>query len=212
METRWLAESDAAITFAPPESPVPAPPATTFTVDAAATVAIPRGRGASDSICYMRMEISDRLRADARAADELHERSRTLLTKAAREGAAAGLSQREIARAIGRSQPEVSRLLHFHGSSDLGRRLTRNRRKVLELLSARGIRNARVFGSVARGTDRPDSDIDLLVDLPAETSLFTLARLEHDLTEVLGAKVDIVPADTLRRHLSEQVLKEAIPL
>jgi uncharacterized protein len=157
-------------------------------------------------------EVSKRLRADARAANELHERSRTLLVDAVRTGAAAGLSQREIAAAIGRSQPEVSRLLHFHGTSNLGRRLTRNRKKILEAIAAYGIRNVRVFGSVARGTDGPDSDIDLLVDLPAGTSLFTLARLENDLADLLGTKVDVVPAGNLREHLVDRALSEAVPL
>lgn len=156
--------------------------------------------------------ISERLRADARAADELHERSRTLLVDAVRAGAAAGLSQRQIAAAIGRSQPEVSRLLRFHGASELGRKLTRNRKAILELAASRGTRNVRVFGSVARGDDRPDSDIDLLVDVASGTGLFALARLENDLAELLHAKVDVVPARTLREHLAERVLSEAVPL
>ncbi|MBT2516662.1 nucleotidyltransferase family protein [Streptomyces sp. ISL-90] len=157
-------------------------------------------------------ETSDRLRADAHAADELHERSRTLLVGAVRAGAAAGLSQRQIAAAIGRSQPEVSRLLRFHGGSELGRKLTRNRKAILEFAARRGIRNVRVFGSVARGSDRPDSDIDLLVDLAPGTGLFALARLENDLSELLHAKVDVVPARTLREHVAERVLGEAVPL
>lgn len=167
-----------------------------------------------DSICYMEgmTETFERLRADARAADELHDRSRTLLVDAVRAGAAAGLSQREIAAAIGRSQPEVSRLLHFRGTSKLGRELTRNRKAILELAASRGIRNVRVFGSVARGADGPDSDIDLLVDLAPGTGLFSLARLENDLAELLSTKVDVVPARTLREHLAERVLSEAVPL
>lgn len=156
--------------------------------------------------------ISERLRIDARTADELHERSRAMLVDAARAGAAAGLSQREIANAIGRSQPEVSRLLRFHGSSELGRRVSRNRRRILEHAAAYGVRNVRVFGSVARGTDTPDSDIDLLVDLPGGIGLFTLARLENDLSELLGTNVDIVPAGNLRDHLAVRVLNEAVPL
>jgi predicted nucleotidyltransferase/predicted XRE-type DNA-binding protein len=157
-------------------------------------------------------EISERLRVSARAADELHNRSRALLVEAVRSGAADGLSQREIAAAVGRSQPEVSRLMHFHSTSDLGRRLTRNRKSILNLAAAYGIRNVRVFGSVARGVDGPHSDIDLLVDLPSKTSLFTLARLENELAELLEAKVDVVPASNLREHLADQVLSEAVSL
>jgi uncharacterized protein len=122
-------------------------------------------------------ETLERLRNEARAADELHERSRNLLVHAARSGAAAGLTQREIAAAVGRSQPEVSRLLRFHGNSALGRVLTRSRQAILKTAAGYGATNLRVFGSVARGTDGPDSDIDLLADIASGTSLFTLARL-----------------------------------
>lgn len=96
--------------------------------------------------------------------------------------------------------------------SALGQKLTQNRRAILDLAGAHGIRNVRVFGSVARGTDSPASDVDLLVDLPAGMSLFTLARLERDLAEVIGTKVDVVPANTLRGHLAGHVIAEAVPL
>lgn len=157
-------------------------------------------------------DVLDRLRAEARAADDLHERSRSLLVGAARAGAAAGLSQRVIASAIGRSQPEVSRLLRFHGTSVLGRRVTQHRKEILDRATRYGIRNLRVFGSVARGTDRPDSDVDLLVDIPAGTSLFALARLESELAELLGTNVDVIPATNLREHLAEHVQREAVQL
>lgn len=114
--------------------------------------------------------------------------------------------------AIGRSQPEVSRLLRFRATSELGRRLTENRRSILDMAAAHGIRNLRVFGSVARGVDSDGSDIDLLANVPADTSLFTLARLEHELELLLDAKVDIVPAGSLRMHLADRVLAEAVPL
>ena len=171
-------------------------------------------RVGADSICYMvtGSDISERLGADARAADELHERSRSMLVGAARAGAAAGLSQRQIAEAIGRSQPEVSRLLRFQGNSALGRRLTLNRKKIIDLAVGHGVRNVRVFGSVAAGTDGPHSDVDLLVDLLPGTTLFALARLEAELTELLGVHVDVVPARSLRAHLAEHVSSEAIPL
>ncbi len=52
----------------------------------------------------------------------------------------------------------------------------------------------RVFGSVARGEDRPDSDVDLLADFPPGLSLFGLSRLEADREAILGARVDLIPA------------------
>jgi predicted nucleotidyltransferase len=153
-----------------------------------------------------------RLQADAQTADELHARSRDLLISAARAGTAAGLTQREIAAALRRSQPEVSRLLRFHGSTDLGRRLAGKRSEVLTVLKRYGATNPRVFGSVARGTDRPGSDIDLLVDLPSDISLFALARLERDLSEILDAPVDVVAASTLRDPVAESARQDAVPL
>lgn len=158
------------------------------------------------------LRVVERMHADASVADGLYHSSRALLVNAVRTGAAAGLSQREIAAAIGRSQPEVSRLLRFHSTSDLGRRLVQNRKNILALAAAKKVRNIRVFGSVAKGTDRPESDIDLLVDLPDGMGLFELARLETKLAELLGAKVDLVPAGSLRGHLVEQVTSEAVPL
>ena len=154
----------------------------------------------------------ERLKEQARAADKLHERSRALLVDAVRSGASAGLSQREIAAAVGRSQPEVSRLLRFQGRSELGRRLTQNRRKIVAIATRYGAKNVRVFGSVVRGTDTSGSDIDLVVDIAPGTGLFTLARLENELSKLLDAEVDVVPAGTLRENFAGRVPNEAVPL
>lgn len=70
----------------------------------------------------------------------------------------------------------------------------------------------RVFGSVATGADSADSDIDLLVDLEPGTGLFSLARLEAELADLLGAQDDVVPARSLQEHLADRVLGEAVPL
>ena len=70
----------------------------------------------------------------------------------------------------------------------------------------------RVFGSVARGEDAPSSDVDLLVDLDADVGLVALAALERELTDLLGNRVDVVPADTLKQSIRDEVLAEAIPL
>jgi predicted nucleotidyltransferase len=156
--------------------------------------------------------IVSRLRDDARVAEELHERSRRMLVGAARAGASAGLTQRQISEAIGRSQPEVSRLLRFHGRSPLGQTLEANRKAVIKAAAEAGAKYVRVFGSVSRAEDTAESDIDLLVDLSENTTLFGLGRLESKLSEMLGATVDVVPADSLRTNLRERVLAEAIPL
>lgn len=55
-----------------------------------------------------------------------------------------------------------------------------------------------VFGSVARGEDRPDSDIDLLVELPPRMGLIGLGRLQRAVEELLEASVDVVPETDLK--------------
>lgn len=94
----------------------------------------------------------------------------------------------------------------------LGRRLRRRRKAIIETAEQRRAHNVRVFGSVARGEDTLDSDVDLLVDLDAGVGLLALGELEHELSELLGVKVDVVPADSLKARIRDRVLAEAIPL
>jgi predicted nucleotidyltransferase/DNA-binding XRE family transcriptional regulator len=96
--------------------------------------------------------------------------------------------------------------------SRLGRRVRQHRRAVKELAARRGARNARVFGSVARGEDTMNSDVDLLVDLDNGVGVVSLAGLRRELTELLGAAVDVVPASTLKPGVRDQILTEAIAL
>ncbi|HVC16415.1 MAG TPA: nucleotidyltransferase domain-containing protein [Rhodanobacter sp.] len=76
-----------------------------------------------------------------------------------------------------------------------------------------GARRIRVFGSVARGEERADSDIDFLVDFPPGYDLFTQRLpLAERLAEITGRRLDIVPEHELNRHLREAVLSEAVDL
>jgi predicted nucleotidyltransferase len=152
------------------------------------------------------------LSSAARRSEELHRESRRLLVSAVRRGAAAGMSQRQIARTVGRSQPEVARLLRFQPGSPTGSLLAHKRTEVIGAAAAAGFRDVRVFGSVARGQDGPDSDIDLLVVPPAGVTLFDLARLERTLSEMLGVRVEVVPEAGLRASIRDVVLAEAVPL
>lgn len=102
--------------------------------------------------------------------------------------------------------------LHFQPTSPRGHRVAARRKDVVELARSAGFANVRIFGSVARGDDGATSDIDLLVTLPANASLFTIARLERDLTELLGAEVDVVPDSSLQPHLADRVHAEAVNL
>jgi predicted nucleotidyltransferase/DNA-binding XRE family transcriptional regulator len=94
----------------------------------------------------------------------------------------------------------------------LGRRLRRHRRAIVEVARRRGAHNVRVFGSVARGQDDSDSDIDLLVDLDPDQSLVGLAGLRRELAELLGVDVDVVPANSLKAKVRNEALAEAVPL
>jgi predicted nucleotidyltransferase len=90
--------------------------------------------------------------------------------------------------------------------------LKSKRLDILALAEQRGARNVRVFGSVARGQARPDSDIDFLVDLEPGRSLLDLGGLLMDLQRLLGLEVDVVTEAGLRPRLRQQVVAEAKPL
>jgi predicted nucleotidyltransferase/DNA-binding XRE family transcriptional regulator len=94
----------------------------------------------------------------------------------------------------------------------LGRRLRRHRKAILDLAGRRGAHHVRVFGSVARGDDGPDSDVDLLVDLDDGVGLVGLAGLQRELVELLGVDVDVVPSASLKARSRPTVLAEAIAL
>jgi uncharacterized protein len=90
--------------------------------------------------------------------------------------------------------------------------LKSQRKEILAAAKRHGAYNVRVFGSVARGEARPDSDVDLLVNLESGRSLLDLARLLRELESQLGCKVDIITEAGLRPRIREEVLKEARPL
>lgn len=148
----------------------------------------------------------------AREADALVTRGRAQLVRAVRQAARAGMTQTQIADAIGRSQPEVSRLLHFHGRSPLARRLRTHAPEIRRLVAVSGGRNVRVFGSVATGTDRKGSDIDLLFTMDNPLSLMQLGALERSISELVGTSVDLVPDTVLRPELADRVHSEAVTL
>lgn len=107
----------------------------------------------------------------AREADHRIAQARMELVRAVREAAAAGRTQRQIAAEIRRSQPEVSRLLRFDGTSPLGRRVRKHAAEVKRLIAEACGSDVRVFGSVAAGEDGADSDIDLVFTMGRPLSL-----------------------------------------
>jgi len=97
-------------------------------------------------------------------------------------------------------------------SGPVGRRVRRHRNDLVAAAAARGVSNLRVFGSVARGEDRPDSDVDLLADIPPGLSLFGLGRLEAELEAIIGTRVDLIPAADLKPGVRERVESDLIAL
>ena len=86
------------------------------------------------------------------------------------------------------------------------------REQILHLAEQHGARNVRVFGSVARGDTRPDSDVDFLVDMPRGRTLLDLVGLWQDLEELLDRRVDVVVEGGINPHRAERILAEARPL
>jgi uncharacterized protein len=86
--------------------------------------------------------------------------------------------------------------------------------QIAELCRRYGIAELSVFGSVARGDDRPDSDVDLLYVSASDSknSLWELWDLRDELAQLLGRKVDLVPKNSLHWVIRDQVLTEARPV
>jgi len=157
---------------------------------------------------------------------------------------AAGLSQAELARRAGTSQPAIARyesgaaspsvrtlerLLYSLGrrlrlaaepvgapiaqASERMRHLRQERASIERAVRSIGARNVRVFGSVARGEDRPDSDVDLLVDFDVDSyGALPLIRLRRELGDLLDERVDVVTPELLLPEVAERALAEAVPL
>jgi uncharacterized protein len=89
--------------------------------------------------------------------------------------------------------------------------LFHHRQVVLSLATRLHMKDVRVFGSCVHGTDTPDSDVDLLVTLDEEATVFDLAGFQSEVQELLGIRVDVITdygdSDAMRR-----IRAEAVPL
>ncbi|MFN0123732.1 MAG: nucleotidyltransferase family protein [Blastocatellia bacterium] len=86
------------------------------------------------------------------------------------------------------------------------------REEVLRIAARHGACNVRIFGSVARGEEDQESDLDVLVDMEPGRSLFDLGGFLTELQELFGGRVDVVTEQGLRPRIRERVLREAVPL
>jgi predicted nucleotidyltransferase/DNA-binding XRE family transcriptional regulator len=163
-----------------------------------------------------------------------------LLTHVRRE---AGLTQAELARRAETSQAMVARYetgaasptirtlarllraagreLELSGAvasqrlprSPVAALLREHRAEIRAAAAAVGAENVRVFGSVARGEETPDSDVDLLVDFSVgERGLFPLLQLAGEIEDLVGRPVDVAAVEVMADPVRERALAEAIPL
>lgn len=157
------------------------------------------------------MSLADEYR-EARRSEAVARLRRVLALRAL---SASGLSQRAIAATVGVSQPAVSQQL---SSAPDPREvepdeLLEAAAPVLKALAAEhGYTRLAVFGSVARGTARADSDIDLLVEAPEGASTFDLVSFQRLLEQVLGRRVDLLEYGGLDHDIDSDIRNEAVPL
>lgn len=147
---------------------------------------------------------------DARREEDVARLRRVLALRAM---AANGMSQRQIAEALGVSQPAVSQQLRFARELNTvhPQVLVDAAGPVLKALAAdRGYSRLAVFGSVARRTASPYSDIDLIVESPPGTSSFEFPRFKQLIEQVLGREVDLIDYGGLKPKIDDDIRREAV--
>jgi len=90
--------------------------------------------------------------------------------------------------------------------------LNLNRPAIRAIVESHNARNARVFGSVLRGEDTDDSDLDLLVDPAPDMTMLDIGAIRHELIELLGIPVDVMTPNALPEKFKATLLTEAVPI
>jgi predicted nucleotidyltransferase len=90
--------------------------------------------------------------------------------------------------------------------------LASHRDDIRRIAESHRVRNVRVFGSVVRGEDAEDSDLDILVDPTSETTLLDIGKIRHELLQLLSVPVDVLTPKALPDKFRASVLAEARPL
>jgi uncharacterized protein len=148
----------------------------------------------------------------ARRGEDVARLRRVLVLRAM---GATGMTQREIAEALDITQPAVSQQLRFAPKlADIHPEvLLEAAAPVLKALALEyGYGQLAVFGSVARGEARPDSDIDLVVEAPEGTSSFDFVRCQQLIEQVLGRGIDLVSYGGLKRGIDDDIREDAVAL
>uniref|UniRef100_A0A7C4Y4P6 Polymerase nucleotidyl transferase domain-containing protein n=1 Tax=candidate division WOR-3 bacterium TaxID=2052148 RepID=A0A7C4Y4P6_UNCW3 len=80
--------------------------------------------------------------------------------------------------------------------------------KIIEFLKNEGAKRISVFGSYVRGEEKKESDIDIIVEFSERKSLLELVRIERELSEFLGIKVDLLTEQSISPYLIDSIRKE----
>lgn len=97
-------------------------------------------------------------------------------------------------------------------SGPSGRRVALHRHELLDVLRRHGVTNPEIFGSTARGDDREDSDLDLIVDFAPGTDLIDMVNIKAELEAILGTPVDLIPRDGLKERVRAAAARDLVPL
>lgn len=84
--------------------------------------------------------------------------------------------------------------------------------EIREIVLTHHAKNARVFGSVASGTDTEESDLDVLIDPTPDTTLFDIGAIRYKLKQLLGVSVDVLTPRALPEKFRQSVLESALPI
>jgi len=90
--------------------------------------------------------------------------------------------------------------------------LKNKRDEILTIAKKYGAKNIRIFGSMARGEENLQSDLDIIVEMEKGSSLLDIIAIKQDIEELLGLNVDIVTEASISPYIREMVLKEAVNL
>ncbi len=91
-------------------------------------------------------------------------------------------------------------------------KLKKYKKDILKIASLHGAKNIKVFGSVARGEQNQNSDIDFVVEMEKGKTVLNRIALMQDLKKLLGQEVDVVTYKSLREKIKHDIIKDAVEL
>jgi predicted nucleotidyltransferase len=84
--------------------------------------------------------------------------------------------------------------------------------KIVKILKEKGIKKAGIFGSFARGEQKENSDIDILIELPENIGGFEFIGIQLEIEKILGRKVDMITYNSINPHLKKYILGDEIKI